>query len=178
MQGDLLPKVAKGDRDAVAACLDTYGKLVWSVARRFTSSRADAEDAVQDIFIDLWSHAARFDPAKCSEAGFVVMVARRRMIDKLRRVSRQPVMEDLSARPRDTGDDPNLAAETRSEAAIAQRLMNELKPEQQQVIRLSVYEGNSHQEIADQLGLPLGTVKTHLRRGLLQIRSAMQEVVR
>ncbi len=178
MQGDLLPKVARGDRDAVAACLDAYGKLVWSVARRFTSSRADAEDSVQDIFIDLWSHAARFDPSKCSEAGFVVMVARRRMIDKLRKVSRHPVMEDLSTRPMATGDDPNEAAETRSEAAVAERLMGELKPEQQQVIRLAVYEGSSHQEIADLLGMPLGTVKTHLRRGLLQIRAAMPGGVR
>lgn len=75
----LLPRIASGDRDAVAACLDRYPSLVWSPARRFTNSRTDAEDAVQEISIDLWSNAGRFDGGKTSETTFVALLARRRL---------------------------------------------------------------------------------------------------
>jgi RNA polymerase sigma-70 factor (ECF subfamily) len=170
----LLHKVAQGDRQAVQTCLDRYGNLVWSLARRFTQSRSDAEDAVQEVFIDLWSSAGRFDEAKASETTFVAMIARRRLIDRLRRVKREPTLEELSAAEVAASGAADEELETKSEAAHARRLLRALKPEQQTVIRLSVYHGFSHQSIADKLGIPLGTVKTHLRRGLARVRDAMR----
>jgi len=173
----LLQQIAAGDRDAVARCLDAYGSLVWSLARRFTSSRDDAEDAVQEIFIELWAHAARFDPAKASETTFVAMLARRRLIDRLRKTRREPPTEGLdalSAMPDPAERSSADELEVREEAARAQRLIGELKPDQQLVIRLAVFQGLTHQGIAEQLGLPLGTVKTHLRRGLLRLREGLR----
>jgi RNA polymerase sigma-70 factor (ECF subfamily) len=170
----LLARVAAGDQEAVKECLDRFGNLVWSLARRLTNSQADAEDAVQEIFIDLWSSAARYDSDKASETTFVAMLARRRLIDRLRKTKRQPTMEELSAAADVEQTDRVPSVEAMDDAARAARLISTLKPEQQQVIRLAVYEGHTHQSIADALQMPLGTVKTHVRRGLMKVREAMQ----
>ena len=170
----LLARVAAGDPESVRECIDRFSSLVWSLARRFTSSPADAEDAVQEIFIDLWSSASRYDCDKASETTFVATLARRRLIDRLRRSRRAPTMEDLSAAAEVVDADPPPDVAVRDDAARAARLLHTLVPDQQRVIRLAVYEGHTHQSIADALQLPLGTVKTHLRRGLLKIREAMK----
>ena len=175
MTESLLPRVAAGDERAVAACLDRYANLVWSLARRFTSNRTEAEDAVQEIFIDLWSSAGRYDSSKASETTFIAMLARRRLIDRLRKTRREPKMEEIEAAVDLDTPGPAAAAEVKDEAARAARLIKTLKPEQQQIIQLAVYQGHTHQSIADALGMPLGTVKTHLRRGLMRVRSAMQQ---
>ncbi|HEY1068798.1 MAG TPA: sigma-70 family RNA polymerase sigma factor, partial [Pirellulales bacterium] len=86
----LLPRVAAGQPSAVDECLARYGGLVWSLARRHTNNTSDAEDAVQEIFIDLWRSAARFNPQAASEATFVAMIARRRLIDRRRKQSSAP----------------------------------------------------------------------------------------
>ncbi len=80
----LLQRIAQGDESAVPACLAAYGGLVWSLARRYASDPSDAEDAAQEVFIELWRHAGRFDPAVASEATFVATVARRRLLDRAR----------------------------------------------------------------------------------------------
>jgi RNA polymerase sigma factor (sigma-70 family) len=171
----LLARVAAGDQEAVNACLNQFGNLVWSLARRFTASQVDAEDAVQEIFIDLWSSAARYDSDKASETTFVSMLARRRLIDRLRKSKRQPNMEELSSAVDFPQPDLHPDIALQDDAARAAQLIRTLKPEQQQVIKLAVYEGHTHQSIADALRIPLGTVKTHLRRGLLKVREAMQK---
>lgn len=170
----LLTRIAAGDRSAVAECLERYANLVWSIARRFTSSRSDAEDAVQEIFIELWSHAGRYDSSKANESTFVAMLARRRLIDRLRKSRREPGMEQLDAAAQLGQPDSSADLELKDDAARASRLIRTLKPEQQRVIHMSVFQGYSHQGIADELGMPLGTVKTLLRRGLLRVRDAMQ----
>jgi RNA polymerase sigma-70 factor, ECF subfamily len=170
--GSILRRIAEGDKAAVQECIDCYGGLVWSLARRLSPTRADAEDAVQEIFIDLWKSAARFDPAQSSETSFVAMIARRRLIDRLRRFERAPVTEELSAEMLD-GRRQDKQIELNSEAALAAQALSQLRPEQQQVLQLAIYQGLSHQEIASATGMPLGTVKTHARRGLLHIREAL-----
>ena len=169
-----LERVAAGDEGAMVACVDRYANLIWSLARRFTSSGTEAEDAVQEVFIDLWSSAARYDSSKASETTFIAMVARRRLIDRLRKTKREPNMEEIDAAAEIGTPGHAAATEVNDEADRALRLIKTLKPEQQQIIQLSVYHGHTHQSIADTLGLPLGTVKTHLRRGLLRVREAMQ----
>jgi len=166
----ILKRIASGDKTAVQECLDTYGGLVWSLARRMSPNSDDAEDAVQEIFIDVWKNAARFDEAQASETTFVAMIARRRLIDRLRKTNRQPnidSLEDVLAEP--TGSkDTNMQMHV--EAKEAAKAMKNLRPEQRQILHLSIVQGFSHQEISDALTMPLGTVKTHARRGLLQVR--------
>ena len=170
MSDCILPKVAAGQRDAVDECLARYGGLVWSLARRQSPTPADAEDAAQEIFVDLWRWAGRFDEKVASEATFVAMIARRRLIDRRRKQQRSidavPLAIDVDrAAPR--GQDQAIFGE---EVARAREQMELLKPEERKVIQLSVDKGLSHAQIAQALNMPLGTVKTNARRGLLRLR--------
>jgi RNA polymerase sigma-70 factor (ECF subfamily) len=144
---------------------------VWSIARRFLRDRTEAEDAVQDVFIDLWSKASRYDPTVAEEPVFVAMIARRRLIDRLRRKRREPAAESLEAAVEVA--DTQASAETGGDAARAAKLLDTLRPEQREVLELSIYQGLSHSEVAGRLGIPLGTVKTHVRRGLMALRERL-----
>ena len=93
----VLPRIAAGDPAAVADCIARYGGLVWSLARRFLGNMTDAEDAVQDVFIELWKNAARYDPGLASEPTYITMIARRRLIDRKRRTGRVPPAQPLPA---------------------------------------------------------------------------------
>ncbi len=168
----ILQRVSAGDKSAVQDCLDKYSGLVWSLARRMSRSTADAEDAVQEIFIDVWKNAGRFDISKSSETTFIAMIARRRLIDRLRKVTRQPEIDSLD----DMIFEPSNISEdvlTNIEAKEVAKAMKDLRPEQRQAIYLSIVQGCSHQEISDAMKMPLGTVKTHIRRGLTQVRELM-----
>lgn len=175
MSDTLLQRVAAGDTAAVAACVDTYGGLIWSLARRFLGRASEAEDAVQEVFIELWKNAGRFDPSIGSESTFVAMIARRRLIDRRRRDARRPVNENIEIENLPlTAPDDLQTVEVNDEAAQAATAMNRLKPDQQRVLKLAVCQGWPHQVIADKLGLPLGTVKTHVRRGLIKLREELK----
>jgi len=172
-----LARAASGERGAVQECLARFGPIVWGLARRMSPTRADAEDAVQEIFLDLWSHGSRHDPARASEEAFVAVIARRRLIDRRRRASRRPATDPIQALE-GRHDDPAATsvdggAETCAEAALAVRALGGLRPEQREVLRLSVACGLTQEEIADRTGMPLGTVKAHARRGLLRIRGLL-----
>ncbi len=170
MTQTILYRIAEGDKTAVQDCLDKFGGLVWSLARRMCPNKEDAEDAVQEIFIDVWKNAGRFDELQASETTFIAMIARRRLIDRLRKIQRQPNIdsfEDILAEPAEFS---NKRMQINVEANEAAKALQHLRPEQQQILQLSIVQGFSHQEIADALKMPLGTVKTHARRGLLQVR--------
>lgn len=169
----LLQRVAAGDTTTVAQCVDQFGGLVWSLARRLVPA-SEAEDAVQEVFIELWKKASAFDPTIASETTFVAMVARRRLIDRSRRDRRRHegeavLIDDL---PIAAVEAPN-PTELREETARAAEVLEQLKPEQRIVLKLAVCQGWPHQLVADRLGLPLGTVKTHVRRGLARIREEL-----
>lgn len=166
----ILQRIAEGDQNAVQDCLKAYGGLVWSLARRMLRNSDDAEDAVQEIFLDIWKNAGRFDATQSSETTFIAMIARRRLIDRIRFSARRisaDALEDVLAEPMDRSD---KTMQTTLEASDAVKALNTLRPEQRQVLQLSIVQGLSHQEIADTTGMPLGTVKTHARRGILQAR--------
>lgn len=173
MSQTILQRIAAGDKTAVQECLSTYGGLVWSIARKLLRNTDDAEDAVQEVFVDVWKNAGRFDESQASETTFIAMIARRRVIDRIRHSTRRITADSL--------DDVLLEPFTRSdrtmqmsvEANEAAKAMRTLRPEQQQVLRLSIIQGMSHQEISDATGMPLGTVKTHARRGLVQVRETL-----
>lgn len=172
-----LERIAQGDESAVQDCIDRFGNLVWSLARRLSGGQADAEDAVQDIFVDVWRSASRYDPSLASEATFIAMIARRRLIDRRRRLSRRP--DEISAPApsemyADTREDGLDRLDLSDEAEKARAAFDALSSEQQRVLQLSLQFGLSHQRISEATGLPLGTVKTHARRGLMRIRQALQ----
>lgn len=165
--------MVQNDSAAVKAVLDSFGGLVWSLVRRFSLSGPEAEDAVQEIFLDVWRSAGRYDPAVASETTYIAMIARRRLIDRVRQRARQP-------RPAAIENVPVAApasvprAEISDEAEHAARALAALPSDEQRVLRLSIYQGLSHDEISKATGLPLGTVKTHSRRGLIRIREILE----
>jgi RNA polymerase sigma-70 factor (ECF subfamily) len=130
----------------------------------------EAEDAVQEIFVDIWKNAGRFDAQKASETTFVAMLARRRLVDRVRKFQRElnsDSLEDILVEP---GGNFHQNLQIGVEANQAAQELTKLRPEQRRVLKLSIYQGLSHQEISNLTGMPVGTVKTHARRGLLQIR--------
>lgn len=149
--------------------IETYGDLLWSLARRLTRSDAEAEEAVQDIIVYLWQKAPKFKPGAGEEVTFVSIVARRRLIDRARRDTRHPSPGQL---PDDAPASSNGTIHG-DEAAIARGIFDTLTDEQKSVLRLSIVHGRTHEVIAAQTGMPLGTVKTHIRRGLAQIRERL-----
>ncbi|MCA9282531.1 MAG: sigma-70 family RNA polymerase sigma factor [Phycisphaerales bacterium] len=168
----VLTRVARGDESAMREAIDRYSGLVWSLARRMCATRADAEDAVQDIFIDLWRCADRFDASVASETTFIAMIARRRLVDRLRAASRRPATTTM-VDDTPTGERPAPTLEIGEEARAAREAIAKLRPEEQQVLDLSVTRGYTHEQIAAALGMPMGTVKSLARRGLHKVREAL-----
>jgi RNA polymerase sigma-70 factor (ECF subfamily) len=171
----LLGAVAAGDARAVELLVDRYSPLVWSIVRRQVD-HATAEDIVQDVFLQVWRGADRFDPEKGSEATFITTIARRRLIDRRRRRGARPPTEELgeqlAEQPPETVES---ALELRDEAEAARRALASLRPAQRRVLEMNLIEGRSHGEIAEATALPLGTVKSHARRGLERLRELLGE---
>jgi len=123
--------------------------------------------------MDIWRSASRFDPAQGSERVFIATIARRRLIDRLRRSSNQGTTTSTEEIDTLAWADPGTNAETSAEAQTAARAVMQLRPEQRRVLELGLLQGLSHSEIAEALQMPLGTVKTMMRRGLIQVRELM-----
>ena len=173
MSNSPLEKVAAGLPDAVDECIRKYSGPLWSLARRFLPTEQDAEDALQEVFLELWKSASRYDAAMGSELTFVMTIARRRFIDRGRRLARG-VKADSLAEPEILPDAPaQHPAETREEADRVHAAMGKLRPEQREVLQLSLLHGHSHQQVAERTGMPLGTVKSHARRGLMRVRELL-----
>ena len=171
MRPTILERVARNEPDAIEECLAAYGGLVWRLTRRLAGSAADAEDCAQDVFIALWRSAGRYDPALSPESAFVTMIARRKLIDRRRRAQARPApgasLDDLNDPPT---VDPDKGPDQRDEAARVLAAVEELDARQRRLLRLSLHHGLSHSEIAAREELPLGTVKSTLRRALLAVR--------
>jgi len=172
---NILPKVAAGDDRAMEECIAKHAGIVWTIVRRYLKDQAEAEDLVQEVFTEIWKKASSFDPAIAAETTFVGMIARRRAIDFLRRQGRQPSFEPLTAaeslphpvnEPSSVGLDPET---------VRSSLAN-LPSDTRQLFQLFFDDGFTHPEIAEKTGLPLGTVKTRLRRGLITLREQLQRL--
>ncbi|MSR40031.1 MAG: sigma-70 family RNA polymerase sigma factor [Planctomycetes bacterium] len=169
----LLPQISAGVPGAIEAFVGHYTNTIWGLARRFCRSAEDAEDATQEILVEVWRSAHRYDATAGSELTFLMTIARRRLIDRTRRQSRRMPVEllaDIDPQNPDPGID---WVELSDEVAKAQAALQQLRPEQSQVLELSLRDGLTHQEIAADTGLPLGTVKSHARRGLIRLREMM-----
>lgn len=173
MTETLLPRIAAGDPGAIESFLRRHTSMVWSLARRFCRSAEDAEDATQEVFVEVWRNAGRFDARQGSEVTFLMTIARRRLIDRARRQGRRPndeVFDDEHTSPAATPPDP---AEQNDDVSRAKAALEQLRPEQREVLDLALGQGRTHQEISAAIGIPLGTVKSHARRGLLRLRELL-----
>jgi len=175
-----LQRMADGDHPALAACYDLMGSVVFSLAVRMLRDRAAAEDVSQDIFVQIWRQAANYDASRGSPEAWIMMIARTRILDRLRSrkagVVLKPVGENLPDAP-DAEDWPDDLAISREDAANVRHALAELPSEQKQAIELAFFEGLTHMEISEQLAVPLGTIKTRIRLGLMKIRDQLRLVM-
>ena len=175
----LLARSAVGDRKAFA---DLYGATrakLFAVSLRIVRERPLAEEALQDSFVSIWHHASDYARAKGAPSTWMAAIVRNRSLDLVRRSREIPDIDDvLAAKLVDESATPARAAEARAEAHSLERCLAELDAEQRQSIALAFYHGLTHSELAAHLGRPLGTVKTHVRRGLLKLRECLLRATR
>ena len=156
----LIARVAKGDERAFAELYDELAPTVYGIVQRVVRDPAQSEEITREVFVELWRHAARFDPARGSVRSWAVTIAHRRAVDRVRsEPSRGDRLLRDSAAPAMVGRDR------------ARRAMTKLSEPQRQALELAFFEGLTPVEVAEQLGVGLGTVKTRIRDGLIRLQA-------
>lgn len=166
----LLNNIADGDRDAFAAFYDRQAPRVFALLLNITRSRTEAEDALQETFAQVWASARRYDASRGAPLSWLLQIARSRGIDTLRKRDDAPQVQDRHAVAAPTGD----ALESRELVDRTDAALRRLSDRERQLIRLAFFDGLTHQEIARQQGMALGTVKSHIRRGMQQMRTLLR----
>ena len=185
-----LSRVALGDRAAFSQLYQLSSAQMFGVILRINSDRAQAEDTLQECFVNIWRAAQGFDPARAQPMTWLTSIARNRAIDSLRRRKAEVVTVNSHARDDDDSEDRDLLAalpssdagplELLQQAAQAQNLtqcIGRLSAEQQQCVALAYYQGLSHAEVAQHLVQPLGTVKSWVRRALMALKDCLGHTV-
>ena len=170
-----IEQMARGNQSALGELYDRHGRLIYSLALRVLRDQGDAEDVVQDVFLQAWREAARFDLTRGNVVAWLVMVTRSRSIDRLRRRQARPQLAAKSEPDGRVDESPrvDVQMEWQSRAAEVRRALETLPLLQRVAVELAFFEGLTHAEIAEQLEVPLGTVKTRVRQGLLKMRDCL-----
>lgn len=175
---ELLRRVAQGDNVAFAALYDRLSPILYSMALRMMNDAGEAEDVLQDGFIYIWRRASAFEPSRSSSFAWAVMIVRNKAIDRLRVRQRGERLQERVTSSRELFSDRDdlsaLEPFLRERKAQVQSALSEVSPEQRQALQLSFFSELTHEEIATQLGAPIGTIKARIRRGLLQLRKVFQ----
>ena len=173
----LLEKVARGDHAAFAAFYDRVSGPLYSMALRMLGNEQEAQDALQEGMEHLWKKAPGFDSSKAAAFTWTVMLFRSRLIDRVRRSASQArMMEKVAGQTDGIAHDDSSAVESlarQEDCSIVRRVMSALKSEQQELLKHAFFSGMTQQEIAENTGRPLGTVKTVIRRALIELRDRL-----
>ncbi|NYD23584.1 ECF RNA polymerase sigma factor SigK [Kineococcus aurantiacus] len=169
-----LAAAARGDQAAFASFYDATAAAVHGTVLRVLRDPAQSEEVVQEVYLEAWRTAARFDPDRGSARGWVVTMAHRRAVDRVRAAQASSLREEKVAyqevAPYDSvSEEVQVLLETEE----VRRALSSLSPLQREAVDLAYYGGRTHREIADELQVPLGTVKTRLRDGLIRLRDVM-----
>ena len=170
----ILARIADGENGSFELLIEKYGNLVWSIGKKFLYRQSDLEDAVQEVFIAIWKSADKYDASKAKEITFVSMIARRRFIDHLRKISKHKILESIDG---DNSGHQLYKESLLNESTDLQLVKNAIQSldiDDQELLNLSVYQGYSHSEISKLLNIPLGTVKTRIRRNLIKLKAIFE----
>ena len=171
----ILVRIAAGDQGALGALYDRHGRSVFSLASRIVTDRGDAEDVVQDVFAQAWRQADRYDAARATVTGWLLMMTRARAIDRVRARTARPLTADDEMPDLPDPDPGQEAAAITSEAvARLQQALRDLPAAQRTALELAYYEGLTQADIAQKLREPLGTIKTRMRSALQKLRAVLQ----
>jgi RNA polymerase sigma-70 factor, ECF subfamily len=181
--GEMIARIGRGDQSAFSALYDRLSGPLYSLALRMLGDSADAQEALQDVFLQIWARAETYDPEQSSVFSWTVLLTRSRVIDRLRARGRRlrvvaASTDDKESRAEvadaSTIESAADTADRNDEAARVRFVLNNLPSEQREAIELAFFEHLTHQEIAAQLGQPLGTIKARIRRGLLKLRQRLR----
>lgn len=167
--------MSRGDSTALGALYDRYGGTVLALCERIVGRGSEAEDVVHDVFLEAWRHAADYDPARGGVKAWLLLRARSRSLDlrKSARVSRQVGGLD-DAWLAEVGD-PSRDTSAGADQSRIRQVLSALSPEQREVLLLGYFEGLSSSEIAERVGIPLGTVKSRVAAALAALRNALSD---
>jgi len=170
----LLARTALGDRAAFADLYRATSSKLFAVSLRIVRERPLAEEALQDSFVNIWRRSSDYAAARSAPLTWMAAIVRNRSLDIIRRTREAPDIDgDLAANLIDETAAPAQDAEARQQAHTVRQCLDELDADQRQTIALAFFHGLSHSELADHLRKPLGTVKTHVRRGLAKLRECL-----
>jgi RNA polymerase sigma-70 factor (ECF subfamily) len=186
--GDWLARCAMGDRQAFRQLYEATSPRLLGVIARLVGRNAAAEDLLQDVYVRIWKSAGQFRPGAGAPMAWLCAAARYRAIDWLRSQGARPEIStsdlrgagdeedgpDPAERVADPGPGPSAQVESQAQAGAVQQCLGTLAASQQQSISLAYYQGLSHNEIAEHLGAPLGSVKTWVRRGLIALKTCLE----
>jgi RNA polymerase sigma-70 factor (ECF subfamily) len=177
---ELLAAIAGGDQESLATLYDRYAPQILAVCLRIVRRHADAEAVLSDVFWQIWSQAGRYNPNRGSPRTFLITLTRSRAIDRWRsiaaRLSRERGAADDVLDDQATGranEEPGRIAIAGEEVRLVREALRSLHQSQREALELAYFEGRTHREIAGDLDLPLGTVKTHIRQGLIKLRQSL-----
>lgn len=172
---ELYRRLLNKDKDALEQLYDKYEKLVFSFSYKMTNNYGLSEEVVQDVFMKLWTQKGTYDESKGKFSSWLLTVVRNAAIDLMRKKKDTPY--ELEERDALQTNEPSIEEmyESKEEATAVRQSMKVLKEEQQKVIRLFYFDAKSHSEIAEQLDVPLGTVKGRIRMALKHLQSEMTE---
>jgi RNA polymerase sigma-70 factor (ECF subfamily) len=175
----LLARVATGDQEAFATFYDRTSRIVFGIVLHVVRDRAQAEEVTQEVYVDAWKAATRFDAAAGSPTAWLNTIAHRRAVDRVRsaerRVQREQRVYLESLEPpvdRDTSD----IVVANDESSRVRSALEALPEAQREAVLLAYFDGQSHRDISESLQVPLGTVKTRIRDGLKRLRAQLGEV--
>jgi RNA polymerase sigma-70 factor (ECF subfamily) len=169
---ELVAAMASGQQEALRAFSERYGNAIAVVAERILANRADAEEVAADVLWQTWRDASRFDRGRASVGAWLMMLARRRAIDRLRS-AKTPERSAEDAKVIGHGDDPSQAIFSAERKQRVSKILAELKDGEREVLELAYFSDLSQAEIAERTGLPLDTVKTRMRTALIRLRDSL-----
>ncbi|WP_193612548.1 sigma-70 family RNA polymerase sigma factor [Nocardioides lijunqiniae] len=177
----MLGLAAGGDQDAFAAVYDVTINRAFGLALRVVRDRGQAEEVAQEAYLHLWTHAARFDPARGSAISWILMAVHGAAVNRVRSSSRRAERESVyerraTVRPSVSDDHTHDAVGASLDGARVRLALAGLSPVQRQAVELAYFEGLSHSEVAARAGIPLGTAKTRIRSALISLRELMKEI--
>jgi RNA polymerase sigma-70 factor (ECF subfamily) len=173
----LLERVGAGDQSAFSELYDALSPKVFAAVRRVLRDPAMSEEVLQEVFVELWKTAANYDRSRATAVTFAITIARRRAIDRVRREQSQ--RNRIESLQRQRNDEPGVLEDevvTSIDDERVRRALATLPEDQREVITLAFIDGLTHGAIAEQLGLPLGTVKGRARGGLKRLRGLLEEL--
>lgn len=171
---NLLQAIARRDETALGSLYDRYRLILFGLLVRILSSREEAEDILQEVFLQVWRRAADFDERRGKPFTWLVTLARSRAIDRLRQLaSRGRVANAAAKETTEEVSDAALDAIRSEQREVVSRALAELPEEQRRALLLAYFEGLTQTEIATRIGAPLGTVKTRMRSGMIKLRELL-----